>query len=170
MQQRERELWEIDNFRQGELDEMVLIYGSKYGVEPGDAEILVNTMAKYNDLFVNAMMVEELGLMVPEAESASLTEAIVMFLFFAVFAVAPLLGYAVIPMVIDPSVSEEDLFQIAGTVACGLLAILGGVKSIYSLQRWYVAALEAFLMGGGACLIAYTVARIASNVLSAAQN
>eukprot|EP00968_Pinguiococcus_pyrenoidosus_P013241 scaffold1199_cov265-Pinguiococcus_pyrenoidosus.AAC.12 len=48
----------------GELDEMMLIYDTKYGVEQEDAEVLVNTMAKYNDLFVNVMMVEELGLMV----------------------------------------------------------------------------------------------------------
>ena len=44
--ERQREMWEFDNFREGEIAEMVEIYESK-GVAKEDAKTILLTMAKY---------------------------------------------------------------------------------------------------------------------------
>ena len=46
MKERAREAWELENFKEGEIMEMVDIYEEK-GMERKDAEIVVRTMAKY---------------------------------------------------------------------------------------------------------------------------
>lgn len=167
--QREREVWEWENNRAGEIQEMMDIYQAK-GMNHDDAETIVTTFAKYDDIFVNWMMVEELGLLVPPDEDASSSEAVVMFASFALFAVLPLIGYAVVPMYAEPQVTEEKLFHLCCAVASGLLALLGGIKSVYSLQKWYCAALETLLLGTACSFIAFSVGNAAANALAAAQN
>lgn len=49
-------------------------------------------MAKYDQFFVNVMMVEELGLQVPDPDDDIVKEGVIMFLSFAGFGAMPLLG------------------------------------------------------------------------------
>ena len=67
MKERKREAWEFENFRKGEIEEMIGIYEGK-GLGKEDATLVISTMAKYDDLFINRMMVDELGLQVPEED------------------------------------------------------------------------------------------------------
>ena len=65
LSERKREEWELENYREGEIQEMVDIYINK-GLTPEDARIVIETMAKYDDFFVDVMMQQELELQVPE--------------------------------------------------------------------------------------------------------
>ena len=56
--------WKLDNYREGEIEEMVKIYEER-GMSTDDAELIVNLMADHPDFFVDIMMVEELGMQVP---------------------------------------------------------------------------------------------------------
>merc|ERR1712196_608114 len=58
-QERARELWETQNYKQGEIDEMVQLYVSK-GLPQEEAETVINIMAEHTEFFVDVMMVEEL--------------------------------------------------------------------------------------------------------------
>jgi hypothetical protein len=58
--ERDREEWELANFRQGELDEMVRIYISR-GLPPADAQRLVEIQSQNDAFFVDTMMTDELG-------------------------------------------------------------------------------------------------------------
>jgi len=58
--ERARELWEMQNFPEGEYSEMVNIYQSR-GLSQKDAETVVSVFAKDEDVFLDLMMVEELG-------------------------------------------------------------------------------------------------------------
>lgn len=49
-------------------------------------------MAKYDQFFVNVMMVEELGLQVPDPDDDIIKEGVIMFLAFAGFGAMPLIG------------------------------------------------------------------------------
>jgi hypothetical protein len=49
------------------LREMIEIYESK-GVSHADAVLVINTLAKYKDFFVDVMMTQELELQVPEKD------------------------------------------------------------------------------------------------------
>ena len=80
LSERRREVWELENYPEGEIQEMVDIYVER-GMEEQDASKVINTMAKYKDFFVDVMMAEELQLQVPEATHRmdSFKEGVVMF-------------------------------------------------------------------------------------------
>ena len=65
LSERKREKWEMDNYPEGEVREMIDIYVER-GMSLEDATSVIGTMAKYKDFFVDVMMAEELGLQVPE--------------------------------------------------------------------------------------------------------
>jgi hypothetical protein len=62
--ERRREAWELTNYRKGEVDEIIELFESR-GVSQDDATKVVNTMAKYDDFFVDLMMAEELMMVKP---------------------------------------------------------------------------------------------------------
>lgn len=63
LSERRREEWEMENYPDGEIQEMIDIYQQK-GMSHDDAKLVIETMAKYKDFFVDVMMAEELELMV----------------------------------------------------------------------------------------------------------
>jgi len=65
--EREREAWEMENYPEGEVKEMIDIYESR-GMERHDAEKVVQIMSKYENFFVDVMMAEELHLTVPDED------------------------------------------------------------------------------------------------------
>lgn len=58
--ERARELWEMQSFPEGEYSEMVNIYQSR-GLSQKDAETVVSIFARDETVFLDLMMVEELG-------------------------------------------------------------------------------------------------------------
>jgi vacuolar iron transporter family protein len=65
LSEKKREEWELENYREGEIQEMIDIYVEK-GMSYDDAKLVIETMAKYDELFVDVMMQQELELQVPE--------------------------------------------------------------------------------------------------------
>ena len=65
LSERRREEWELENYPEGEMKEMVELYMLK-GMSREDAETVITTMAKYKDFFVDVMMAQELELQVPD--------------------------------------------------------------------------------------------------------
>ena len=132
LSEKKREEWEMINYREGEIQEMIDIYVNK-GLTPEDANLVINTMAKYDDFFVDLMMQQELELQVPEDDHVeqSMKEGFVMFCSFAFSGSAPLLGYTVIPWLF-PHLDERVLFTAACSVTALVLFFLGSIKSLFS--------------------------------------
>ena len=63
LSERRREEWEMDNYPEGEIREMIDIYKSR-GMSHDDATLVIKTMSKYKDFFVDIMMQQELELQV----------------------------------------------------------------------------------------------------------
>jgi DNA damage-binding protein 1 len=132
LSERKREEWEMENYREGEIQEMIDIYVNK-GLSPDDAKVVIETMAKYEGFFVDVMMQQELELQVPEDDHVeqSMREGFVMFCSFAFFGAAPLLGYTVIPWLF-PDFDSSALFKAACIVTALVLFLLGSIKSNFS--------------------------------------
>ena len=131
LSERARESWEMENFPEGEIAEMIDIYKQR-GMAQEDAELVIKTMAKYKDFFVDVMMTQELELQVPEENHVqeSMKEGLVMFCSFAFFGALPLLGYVIIPSSF-PSLGERELFMTACVVTGAVLFLMGSIKSLF---------------------------------------
>ncbi|KAH8065954.1 hypothetical protein JL722_345 [Aureococcus anophagefferens] len=126
--ERTREDWEMRHNPEGEILEMVDIYVGR-GMSREDATTVITTMAKYHDFFVNVMMVEELGLTVPEPEAHcdAMKDGFLMFLAFCVLALsAPRLRA---PPAVPARRGAHELFLAACAVTGVTLFGLGAVKA-----------------------------------------
>lgn len=166
LSERRRENWEMENYPEGEIHEMIDIY-EKRGMTREDATVVINTMSKYKDFFVDVMMAEELALQVPEEDhkTESMKEGVVMFCAFATFGSLPLLGYVIIPALF-PMLGEDILFMAACVITGLVLFGMGCVKSIFSAANWFVCGLETFLLGGACATVAYTIGQFVDGLIA----
>lgn len=165
LSEKKREEWEMENYRDGEIQEMIDIYVNK-GFSPEDARVVIETMAKYESFFVDIMMQQELELQVPEENHVeqSIKEGFVMFCSFAFFGTAPLLGYTVIPWLF-PGLDSSFLFECACAVTALVLFLLGSIKSVFSRSNWFLSGCETLILGGTCATVAYTIGSFVNGLL-----
>lgn len=88
--ERRREEWELTNFRDGEVREMIELYVSK-GLSETDARDVIKTMSKYDNFFVEVMMAQEICLL--PREGSPLLNSCAMFLTVLASGVATVLAW-----------------------------------------------------------------------------
>ncbi|ETW03891.1 hypothetical protein H310_04316 [Aphanomyces invadans] len=143
--ERAREMWEFDNFPEGEMDEMVELYEKK-GIPTHDAKLVVHTLAKYKEAFVDIMMVEELNLMPVDEDENPLIGGLVTFGSFMLFGAVPLLSYLV-NLVPGIQFSGEQALWGSCVLTALTLFLLGAVKGQYVGQKWFVSGLYMAVNG-----------------------
>mmetsp|Transcript_20512 Transcript_20512/g.44419 ORF Transcript_20512/g.44419 Transcript_20512/m.44419 type:complete len:278 (-) Transcript_20512:108-941(-) len=160
LSERRREEWELENFPEGEIKEMVEIYENK-GMTHQDAKLVIETMAKYKDFFIDIMMQQELDLQVPDDDHVieSVKEGVVMFMAFAFFGAMPLLGYVIFPSLF-PNMDSEYLFLSACVVTGVVLFLMGCIKSFFTAQQALQSGLETLLLGGACATVAFTIGQV----------
>lgn len=94
MNERMREQWEVDNNPEGEKKEMIDIYKvilkiilKSKGIDHDEAIIIAETLSKNKKVWVDVMMIEELGLM--HIDDNPFKDAIVTFFAFTFFGLMP---------------------------------------------------------------------------------
>lgn len=166
LSERRRENWEMENYPEGEIAEMIDIYEDR-GMSREDATIVIEKMSKYKDFFVDVMMAEELALQVPDKDHKveSMKDGVAMFCSFATFGSLPLLGYVIIPALF-PNKGEEVLFTAACVITALVLFGMGCVKSVFSAANWFMCGLETLLLGGACATVAYTVGQFVDGLIT----
>merc|ERR1711959_246314 len=99
------------------------------GMSRSDAEIVIRTMAKYEDFFIDRMMVDELDLKVPEPDENPWFDGLVTFCSFVFFGIFPLLAYA---CTVGSALEERVLFSISIALTLVMLFVLGICKSMFA--------------------------------------
>jgi len=167
LNERRREEWEMENYREGEIQEMIDIYMTRGNMTKEDATSVITTVAKYKDFFVDLMMVQELQLLVPESDHVkeSFIEGVIMFCSFAFFGVMPLLGYVIIPFCF-PHLGEESLFVTACVITGIVLFLMGCLKSRFCVQHWMICGAETLVLGGTCAFVAYTIGYFVNDLIS----
>jgi len=162
LNEKSREEWELENFPEGEIKEMVDLYVEK-GMKQEDAENIIQTYSKYPKLFVDLMMAIELELQVPGEDDNPWKDGFVTFTSFLFFGAFPLLSYAVLKDI--ESLSEDDLFIISCCITAVMLFILGTLKTRFSIQKWWVGGSEILIMGSITACVAYFVGMLVESIV-----
>ena len=129
--EKDRETWEMENYPEGEIQEMIEIFTEK-GMTKEDSEMIMQKYAEYPELFVEFMMNFELDLQLPNQDDNPWKSGFVTFCSFIFFGLFPLLGYA---MLYNTSINEQDLFIISCNVSAIMFFILGAVKTKFSKKN-----------------------------------
>ena len=153
LREREREAWEFQNYPSGEIREMVAIYEEK-GMSEEDARLVVRTLSKYEDVFVDLMVRDELGLEVPSEDDNPWLDGLVTFVSFVAFGFVPLLAYVALSPL---SLGGDDLFVTACCLTAVTLFALGAIKSSLTSRHWLGSGFETFCIGGMVAAVSYLI-------------
>lgn len=157
--EREREIWEVENYPEGEKQELIELYMDK-GLSKEDAKTMTSIISKDRKAWVDIMMVEELGIV--ESDESPLKNGIATFLSFGFFGFVPLIAYIIsqfIPVVV------EHTFLTASILTGVILFILGVVKVKITAQGWFKSGIEMLLVGGIAAAAAYGIGHLLSQIV-----
>lgn len=155
--EREREAWEFKNFPEGEVAEMEKIYTEK-GFTPAEAHTVMAAMTRkpeYAEYFVDHMMVQELGALVPSPDEQPWKDGLVTFASFMTFGFLPILPYIIFWAAGYHSASGQ--LGICAAVSLLALFALGGVQAKIIRQSIVKQGLLMAINGGMAGAAAYAV-------------
>ncbi len=156
--EREREMWEVENFPDGEKQEMIELY-TKKGLSNEDANTIVNIISKDKNIWVDIMMVEELGMI--EDKESPLKNAVVTFFSFAIFGFIPLITYVLANFI--PGLSNYT-FTFAIILTGLTLFILGALKIKFTDMNWVKSGFEMLIVGGVAAFASYIIGVLLSGL------
>ncbi len=151
--ERRRESWEVENYPAGEKNELIAIY-RKQGYPPLDANKLVEIKSRDKTRWVDAMMVEELGLL--KDERTPFGAAIATFLAFVAFGLLPLIIF-LIDLVFKLHMNSLVLFAISIGLSALSLFGLGAAKVFVTRRSAWKSGLEMLIVGGLAAAVAYFI-------------
>lgn len=167
--ERRREAWEFENFPEGERQEMIELYVGK-GFKQADAETIINTMGQeqYKEFFIDHMMVQELNLMVPDADDNPAKDGFVTFLSFMAFGSVPMWFYVIFR--IADWHSKGSQFAVACVATAFTLFCLGVFKAKITRQPRLKQGLLMLVNGVLAAAAAYLIGYALEELLDASQN
>ena len=149
--ERDRETWEVENYPDGEKMELVEMYTEK-GLSEEDARTVVEIISKNKRVWVDVMMIEELGII--ESNESPLKNALATFLSFGLFGFIPLLAYVLSRF--SPGM-QTHTFATACVLTGLTLFALGTIKVRVTGRNWIMSGLETLVIGGATAVAAYGV-------------
>jgi len=124
--ERRREQWEMENYIEGEIDEMVELYVQK-GLKEPTARRLMEIVSSSPKLFLDMMMVDELGILPEEENQIPWKHGVANFTSFVIFGAVPLLSYVVF-LIIGKTHSSIETFGVSIASTGFTLILMGAVK------------------------------------------
>jgi VIT1/CCC1 family predicted Fe2+/Mn2+ transporter len=149
--EKSRETWEVENFPEGEKAELAAIY-RKQGYSETDSKRLVEIKTRNPGLWVDTMMVEELG-MLPD-DRTPLRSALATFSAFVLAGSIPLLVYL---LGIFIPIAASTSFFVSLIMSGVALFILGSAKVVVTHRNPLRSGLEMLIVGSLAAAVAYLV-------------
>ena len=132
------------------------------GMNYNDSQYVVNKLVQYEDIFVHFMLVEEIGLSLPdENDGASISDALSMFLSYSLMGSIPVILY----ILGFQKINETDLFIISSFVSGILLAVLGAIKGNLASTSWFLSIIETVGVTALHAMVAYACAYTLKDLL-----
>lgn len=149
--EREREEWEVENFPEGEVEEIRQIFKRK-GLKGKELDGVVQGIVSNKKVWVDTMMTEELGLI--NQPKNPLKSGLFTFIAFVIVGFIPLSSYVL-------SYFFEGLKDVVYPISIILTVItfflIGSSKVHLTGKKWWVSGFETLLIGSAAAIIAYVI-------------
>jgi VIT1/CCC1 family predicted Fe2+/Mn2+ transporter len=153
-----RQRWEIESFPDGQREELRALY-QKDGWDDAHAEQLTELHTHNADRWVEAMMIEELGMV--KEEHNPFYNALATFLSFVVAGSVPLLVYLLgLTTEIEPTTAFRWSMALSGLA----LYSVGAAKVFVTRLNPLRSGLEMLLVGGLAAGVAYLIGDLLKNI------
>lgn len=152
--ERKRESYELEEAPEKELQEMLDIYKEK-GVKEEDAQQILSTMMKYKELYLDHMMVLELGLQSPDENENPAKNGLVTFGSFVLFGSVPMWVYVVIWA--TDYTDRQGAFGIACAFTAMTMFLLGSTQASITKQSTLKTGATMMLNGCIAAAAAYLI-------------
>lgn len=140
------EHWQVENFPEGEREEIRQIFARK-GLEGKTLEEVVEVVTRDRDVWVDTMMAEELKL--SETSARPLRASLATFVAFSLCGFVPL-----VPFVLGLG-AFDMMFGISAGLAAATFLALGVIKGLMLDLSPFRAGLQTLAIGGGAATLAY---------------
>ena len=166
MHEFKREQWEMRNYPEGEVMEMIDIYVTEKQFTREDAEIVVKTVAKYPKAFVDLMCVDELGFIAPTDDGfPAWKKGTVTFFAFVFFGSVPVFVY-VLAKIPKNEPAKNTLFAIAAIATAFTMFALGATKASFTKQHKTHSGLMMLINGSLAAAASYGIGFLLSTILN----
>lgn len=170
LRERGREKWEYDNYPEGEIEEMVELYRAK-GFSEEDARKIIEIYTsdpRYKEAFIDHMMVEELGYIVPKPEDGRSLwmEALATSASFIVFGSLPLWVVAAV-FAFGGGLAYATQVIVSGAAAIAALVALSVCKVRLTREKssLHISVVLMIANGALAAIAAYIVGAIAATLV-----
>lgn len=139
------ELRHIRHHPDGEREEVRQIYARK-GFGGEELERMVQLTTAHEDIWIEVMLAEEYG--IQKVQRSPALAAFATFIAFVICGFVPL-----VPFILGLEASATAASVMTGIVFLGI----GAVKSRWSMQSWWMSAIETFAIGMSAAGIAFAI-------------
>jgi VIT1/CCC1 family predicted Fe2+/Mn2+ transporter len=153
-----RQAWEIRAFPEGQKAELRALY-VQHGYEDGEADRLVEVQTREPGRWVNAMMIEELGMI--RQDSNPFHNALATFVSFVIAGSLPLLVYLV---GLTRPIAPDTAFAVSVGLSGLALFVLGAAKVFVTRLSPLRSGLEMLVVGGFAATVAYVIGALLKNI------
>ncbi len=154
-----REYWEVENWRDKEIDEIREIYAEK-GFEGELLDQVVGVIIADKDRWVDVMMKEELQM--PESTKPPLQSGVITFISFVVVGFIPIMVYLA-DYILDTQ--SGNTFMWAAILTALSFISIGYLKSIVNHTSKRKGILETLILGVIAALVAYFLGDFLEEIL-----
>lgn len=132
------------------------------GMSHADAVTVIDAMSKYSEIFVDAMLVDELGIQPPDQSAQPWKSGLVMFGAFCMAGLMPLMAY-IVAYATNPNAPNHGgsaTFAVACALTAVALFVLGALKSVLTSHAWWRSGLTVLVTGGIAAAAAYAIGAV----------
>lgn len=157
--EKSREAWEVEHFPDGEKQELIEVY-RKQGYSDKEARQLTDIESRNPKRWVDAMMVDELG-MLPD-ERTPLRSALATYAAFVLAGAIPLLVYLVGLVV---PIAPATAFAVSLGMSGVALFILGSAKVLVTHGNPLRSGLEMLAVGSLAAAVAFIVGVVLKGII-----
>lgn len=157
---KKHEYWEIENYREKEIQEVREIYQAK-GFEGELLEQIIAGITADKDRWVDVMMKEELYMF--ESSKAPIRSGFMTFVSFIIVGFIPILVY-VADYAFDLALGQKAFIWSASLTALGFI-LIGYLKSIVNHTSKKKGILETLILGAIAALVAYFLGDFLEGIL-----